>query len=385
MSKAKIQLLGMLRACAALVVVAALAFATFAATASALPARFWGVVPQAVPTQEQFQRLERGGVASMRISIDWGSMQPTRNAIVDWNGIDALVERAAQSNIEVLPFITGAPAWAVPSVFVPGSGRTIKAPAHLPATGAAAAAWSGFLGLVVDRYGPNGDFWATHPAVPVRPIRAWQVWNEENFKYFVAKPNPTEYGKLVKLSYTAIKAADPGAQIVLGGMFAQPFGARTATGKHKSLNWFASDFLDAMYRRTPGIKAKFNGVALHPYTGSYRYLTPEIEELRTVLKGRHDPAKRLWITELGWSSGPPRSDGSNSFAKGPNGQARQLRGAFGLLERNQARWKIQRVYWFSVDDAVGACNFCDGSGLFAKGFKPKKSWFEYVKFAGGTP
>ncbi len=28
------------------------------------------------------------------------------------------------------------------------------------------------------------------------------------------------------------------------------------------------------------------------------------------------------------------------------------------------KWKLQRVYWFSVDDQAGACNFCDGSGLF---------------------
>jgi polysaccharide biosynthesis protein PslG len=383
MSKAKIQLLGMPRACAALVVVATLAFATFAATASALPVHFWGVVPQSVPTQEQFQRLQRGGVAGMRISIDWGAMQPTRSATVDWNGIDTLVERASQSNIEVLPFVTGAPAWALPSVFVPGSGRSVKAPAHLPATGAAAAGWSSFLKLAVERYGPNGDFWATHPAVPVRPIRAWQVWNEENFKYFVAKPNPTEYGKLVKISYAAIKALDPGAKVILGGMFAQPKASRTPAGKHKSLNWYASDFLGAMYKRTPGIKAKFNGIALHPYTGSYRYLTPEIEEFRDVLAANRDAGKGLWITELGWSSQPPVR--TNIFAKGVGGQAAQLRGAFSLLRAKQAKWKLQRVYWFSIDDAVGACNFCDGSGLFKKGFVPKKSWYEYVKFAGGTP
>ena len=29
--------------------------------------------------------------------------------------------------------------------------------------------------------------------------------------YFVASPNPAEYGQLVKLSYSALKAADPGA------------------------------------------------------------------------------------------------------------------------------------------------------------------------------
>jgi hypothetical protein len=137
-----------------------------------------------------------------------------------------------------------------------------------------------------------------------------------------------------------------------------------------------------MYKLTPAVRAKFNGIALHPYTKNSWELTPEINEFRGVLTRNHDASKGLWITELGWSSEPPTR--SNIFAKGSAGQAQQLRGAFTLLRNNQARWRLQRVYWFSVDDAAGACNFCDGSGLFAEGFVPKKSWFEYVKFAGGT-
>ena len=149
--------------------------------------------------------------------------------------------------------------------------------------------------------------------------------------------------------------------------------------------YFATDFLDQMYRTTPGIKSKFNGIALHPYTGSYLDLTSDIEEFRAILAKHHDAGKSLWITELGWSSGPPKSDGTNSFAKGPGGQARELKGSFKLLKSKQAKWRIQRLYWFSVDDAEHVCNFCDGSGLFGPGFVPKKSWFEFVKFAGGTP
>ncbi len=86
---------------------------------------------------------------------------------------------------------------------------------------------------------------------------------------------------------------------------------------------------------------------------------------------------------MGWSSEPP-DPLHNSFAKGPNGQVRQLKGAFALLERNQVKWRLKRVYWFSVDDVTGVCNFCNGTGLFAPGFIAKKSWAAYVKFAGGS-
>jgi hypothetical protein len=351
-----------------------------APAAQALPTSFWGVVPQATPSEEQFLRLKRGGVRSVRVPLTWSGIEPTPGAPPQWAATDAMIRGAAVAGLDVLPFPNGAPSWAVPAVGVPGDGR-VKAPSHLPASGAAAAAWSRFLTEAVERYGPGGRFWAENPGLPERPLRTWQIWNEENFKYFVAKPNPAEYGKLVKLSFAAIKTADPGAKLILGGMFSYPKGCLTKAKPR--VNYCATDFLDLMYRKTPGIKAKFNGVALHPYTMRYQLLTPYIEEFRGVLRDNHDSGKGLWITELGWSSQHPTP--GNSFAKGAAGQAQQLRGAFSLLRRKQVPWKLQRVYWFSVDDQAGTCNFCDGSGLFGAGFKPKKSWFEYVKFAGGTP
>jgi hypothetical protein len=370
-----------LRACSAAFAAMAI-FAICASAAHALPAGFWGVVPQHGLNAEQFQRLSRGGVESIRIPVGWGSVQPVKNGQFDWTGFDNQVEEAAKAGIKVLPFLSGAPEWAVPAKRVPGAGG-LKAPAHLPVSGAGRTGWASFLTAAVARYGPTGSFWSEHPGVPKWPIRIWQIWNEPNFKYFIAKPNPAEYGKLVKISYTALRAADPGAKIVLAGLFARPKGARNASGKHKSLNWYASDFISQMYKTTPGIKTRFNGVALHPYTIRASELPAVTEEFRKVLTVNGDGGKSLWMTELGWSSG--KASGANQFAKGPAGQARELRSAFTILRNKQVKWKLKSVYWFSVDDAPGACNFCDGSGLFASGFVPKASWFSYVKFTGGTP
>lgn len=359
------------------------AMAIFASAAQALPAGFWGVVPQSHLTAEKFQRLGNGGVESIRIPVGWGSIQSSRGGAFDWSGFDHQVEEAAKAGIKVLPFLSGAPEWAIPSKVVSGTGGAVKAPARLPVSGAARTGWVSFVTAAVARYGPTGSFWAEHPGVPQRPIRHWQIWNEPNFKYFIAKPNPAEYGKLVKISYTALKAADPGSQLILAGLFARPKGARTAAGKHKSLNWYASDFIEQMYKRTPGIKTKFNGASLHPYTIRARELPEVTDEFRTFLKRNGDAGKGLWITELGWSSG--KASAGNQFAKGPAGQARELRAAFTTLRNKQVKWKVKSVFWFSVDDAPGACNFCDGSGLFGEGFQPKPAWFSYVRFAGGTP
>lgn len=382
MPKASEYMKRILRACAAAFAVVAV-FGAFASAAQALPAGFWGVVPQNGLSAEQFQRLSRGGVESIRIPIGWPAVQSVQNGSFDWSGFDSQVEAAANAGIKVVPFLTGAPEWAVPEKRVPGAGG-LTAPAHLPVSGAGRTGWVSFLTAAVARYGSTGSFWSEHPGVPKIPIREWQIWNEPNFKYFIAKPNPAEYGKLVKISSTALKAADPGAKLILAGLFARPKGSRDPkTGKHKSLNWYASDFVGQMYKTTPGIKARFNGAALHPYTIHASELPGVIEEFRKVLAVNKDGGKGLYITELGWSSGKPSHE--NEFAKGPSGQARELRTAFTKLRNKQVAWRLKGVYWFSVDDAPGACNFCGGSGLFGEGFRPKPSWNAYVKFAGGTP
>jgi hypothetical protein len=350
--------------------------ASTASAAQALPANFWGAVPQSSLSVEQYQRVHRGGVDTIRIPINWGTAQASEGAAFDWDATDSQVSEAARTGIDVLPFLAGIPAWAERLVSVGGG---VQVPAKLPVAGKAKAGWVAFCKAAVARYGPKGTFWTENPGVPFRPLRNWQVWNEPNFKFFVHKPNPAEYAQMVKISSTAIKGADPSAKVILAGLFAWPKGARSKTPNH---NLYATDFLEGLYR-VPGITAKFDGIALHPYSTKYQYLPPQIEEVREVMKKHHDAGTGIWITELGWSSSP--KSGGNSFAKGPAGQAQQLKGAFSLLVKNQRKWRIQRVYWFSIDDYGAACNFCDGSGLFGQGFAPKQSWYAYVKFAGGTP
>jgi len=359
--------------------VALLTSAALAAPAgAAVPSNFWGAAPQATLTLAQLERLKRGGVDSLRFAIDWTAMQRFPSSEIDWQGIDSTIAAYAEAHIEPLPLLYGAPRWAVRQVAVPGTGGGAKAPAHLPIAGAAGRDWNAFAREAVERYGPQGTFWSEHPEVPRDPIRTWQIWNEPNFKYFVARPNPGEYGRLVKNSARAIRSRDRGATILLAGLFARP---GEAGEFHPPRAFTAVEFLELMMRRAPGVSGSFDAVALHPYTASYLTIPGEIEELRALLRRTGNAGKGLYLTEVGWSSErPSRGD---AFAKGVRGQAAQLSGAFRLLRNNASRWRLKQVFWFSVDDLPGACNFCGRSGLFRHGFKPKPAWRNFVHFAGG--
>jgi hypothetical protein len=371
------------RSLAAALVAIVVVLTSFASSAIALPANFWGVVPQSNLSVEQLQRLKRGGATNIRMPVSFAGLKPSESAAIDWSGLDLSIGRAAEAGLNVLPYVYGAPEWVTPSEVIDARSGN-RAPRNLPVkTAAGTAAWTAFLQEVVRRYGPNGSFWAANPAIPQRAIHTWQIWNEANFKYFVARPNPAEYGKLVKVSYTAIRGVDPGGKLILGGLFVRPKEAEEKTKPRRAL--FATEFLQQMYKRTPGIKNKFVGIALHPYTTKYQELEPDIEAVRNVLKRSGDPGKSMWITEISWSSGKPKaSNGFNKFEKGPQGQAKQLKGAFRLLTKHQALWRIKSIYWYSVDDNAAVCNFCDGSGLFGPGFTPKPAWSAFVHFTGGT-
>jgi len=361
-------------------VLAILVLALPAGASAALPGDFWGLVANRAPSGAQARTLAHGGVESLRVPVNWAAVQPAPAGEPDWSSVDPYVRAAAEGGQSVLPFLTGAPGWAVAEEGVGGA----RAPRTLPVqTAAQRAGWREFLRLAVFRYGPGGSFWAENPLLPARPIRAWQIWNEENFKYFVARPNPAQYGKLVVESFRDLRSADGGARIVLGGLFARPKGgaAKPAPGRVKRA-WLAADFLERMYRATPAVRGKFIAVALHPYSKGYQELTPEIEEVRAALKKSRDPGRAIWITELSWSSGTPNaSNGHNQFEKGWQGQARELTGAFKLLRAKAASWRVQRVYWFSYTDEPDTCNFCDGSGLFTQGFAAKPSWSAYKRLA----
>ena len=238
-----------------------------------------------------------------------------------------------------------------------------------------------FLRDAVERYGPGGEFWREHRSgadfLPELPLREWQIWNEANFFYFATPASPQRYAKLLKITSPAIKRVEPNARVILSGLFGDP----TANPPNAMP---AVQFLEQLYR-VPGIKADFDGVALHPYADKAERLEELVEEMRAVVLENHDPSTRLYITEMGWGS--QNDPNVVAFEQGIAGQARELRKAYSFLIANRARLNLKAAYWYSWKDnpEYVACSFCDSVGLFRAGraFKPKPAWRAFVALTGG--
>jgi hypothetical protein len=336
------------------------------AAAQALPRGFFGIVPQTTLGPQDMSRMRAGGVETIRVPVSWSATKPKANSDFEWAGLDATVAAAAKERIEVLPFLYSTPRWL--------SGDWRRLPVD---NGRQRRAWGEFVTAAVERYGRTGTFWAEHgpgseEPVPRLPIRNWQIWNEQNFFYFTRPASPQRYARLLAVTRPAIERGDPRGDLVLGGLFGEP-----RQGPPRAMD--AVEFLTQLYR-VRGVKANFDGVALHPYAADTAELRRMVEEVRQLMVRNGDSRSGLFLTEVGWGS---QANSPISFEVGLQGQARELRASYRFLIRNRGRLNLQQVDWFTWKDMAGSCSFCDSTGLFRAGakFRPKPAWHAFVSIA----
>jgi hypothetical protein len=365
-----------LRVGAALTLVAAIALLAFASSAQAAPRDFFGVMPQTTLTDEDVERMNQAHAGSLRFEIPWDHVDPSA-APGDYTlaAIDDTMRKLAENNIRAIPFLYGTPDWVAELENSDCSGDICRI--YAPHTGAGLAAWKTFVSDMVKRYGPGGAFWSENPSVPEKPVKVWQIWNEQNSDSFYGpKPNVKNYAKLLDAADSAIASEDPQADVLLGGMFISPRG-----GRKPSI--FSNKFLAKLYT-IKGAKKDFDGVGIHPYAGQMKKVIAQTELMIDAMKDARDTSASTWITEIGWaSSGPP-----NPLVKGSKGQADRLKEAFKYFLKNRRKFNTKAVVWYSwrdnPDPDVGLCEWCPGSGLVTEDMKAKPSLKQFTKFSGGS-
>jgi hypothetical protein len=321
---------------------------------------FFGISPQTALHSDDLSLMRRTGIGTIRFPIYWSELEPAPG-VFDWRTVDARLISTAGHDFGLLPFICSSPSWVVP--------RWERMPVH---SSAQRRAWSGFLRALVGRYGPGGEFWERHPELPERPLRTWQVWNEEN-DHRHAEASVRDYARLLRGTAPAIRSVDPGATILLGGLYAAP-------GEEPGID--ATLFLDRLYGHR-GIKARFDGAALHPYSSDPSLMAAHVAALRAVMRRNGDRRTPLYITEFGWGS-QTRAAGGDGFEKGAATQAEYVRRSLGILLKNRRRWNLASAYWFTWQDVPAwstRCGFCDSTGLLGLDGSPKRALRRFAQVA----
>ena len=267
----------------------------------------------------------------VRLGLYWQAIEP-RPGELHWQRYDDLIATARAQRFQVLALLAYATPWATTAP--PGAPGNVT---HYPPSDQ--AAWLRYVTAVVSRYHQD--------------VHAWEVWNEPDFDTFWGG-TPAEYASLLAVTYQAIKAVDPAATVVLGGL-----GFRDLPGRPAEA--FLSQIL---FDPDHPAAYSFDVASFHHY-GSLDDARRRVAALQAALAQAGVPRRPIWITETGQASNPSLTY-SAEFA-GPAGQAEWLRQTLPSL----VALGVARVFWFQLFDVPGDDR---GLGLLDATLNPRPAY-----------
>jgi hypothetical protein len=240
--------------------------------------------------------------------VRWLDVEPS-NGSYNWGALDSMVNTANAAGVGVLFSVVSAPAWAA----APGTDFP-KNPAD-------------FANLMTAM---AGHFKGR--------VRAYEIWNEENFAREVGPGNinPGNYVELLKQAYPAVKNADPNAIVVSGAP--TPTGVNDPNVAERDIT-----YLTQMYQYQGGVvKSYFDVLGAHnePYANpptqtvatatnpSYAndpsFFFRQVEDYRNLMVQMGDGNKQIWETEIGYDANPMAPAGYNGWTVSDQQQATYL-------------------------------------------------------------
>ncbi|MGH3417608.1 MAG: cellulase family glycosylhydrolase, partial [Actinocrinis sp.] len=265
------------------------------------------------------------GAGWIRTDLAWYRIQTGPDSW-DWSSFDRTVAYAKDRGLKVLAVLGQAPAWARD----PACATQLWCP---PADNDQFAA---FAARAAQRYS-------------VDLVPAWEVWNEENTTgFWSGGADPAAYGALLKVTATAVRAAQPKAEIVFGGL--------TVPASGKGLT--PHDFLLAVARA--GFLPYADAIGYHPYTfpkppaasAAFAAISTGPGSLAAVLDRYRAGSMPIWLTETGApvdAAADPYTAAS-IIARSEQTQAAYVADLVATATKNP---HVKALFWFSDIDLPG--------------------------------
>jgi len=200
------------------------------------------------------------GVHYLRCAFSWNGIEPERGKF-KFEFWDMLVSEANRAGIEVIPYVAYTPEWAARD-----SKEFWKQPPTDPRL------FANVMTALAEHFRGR--------------IHSWELWNEPDLAEYW-QGTPDEFAVTIKAGAEAVRAADPSAKIVLGGMSLGPEKFfRTLVEKHD-----IGRYVDV--------------IALHAYPESWhedrleKVFEEEVPKMEKLIKsGTQRP---LWLNEMGYA------------------------------------------------------------------------------------
>lgn len=307
--------------------------------------------------------MSDAGARWARLNVSWAAIEPAADDLYDpasLADLDYAVAKVRGAGIAVvMPVADSVPFWASgdPAKVSDLQGKHWNKryrPSNMND-------YADFFAFVAGRYAPAG-------------VHVYEVWNEPNLSQFwPSGVSAAEYKVMLQAAHGAIKAADPQATVLLGG-----------------LSQHDRDFLAQLYAE--GARPFFDAVGDHTYPwgdpancwndGSGRRSRDTlcgIEELRKVMEANGDSGKQVWITEMGWTT----YSGSGGVSESQ--QADYLVKAYRRLESYPyVRAALQYNFRNTVARAENPTDYGAHFGLLRIDFSPKPAYHAFKAYTPGS-
>lgn len=197
-----------------------------------------------------FSKFQAGEVSWTRIDVYWAAIEQNEGTYTWDTNFEQNLILAANNNIKPIIVVDGTPKWALKS------GYTTCGPIAQDKF----AVFGNFLNALVQRY-----------SAPPFTVQYWEIYNEPDAPGLMGCwGNPTDtlyfggyyYGEMLKVAYTSIKQANPGAQVLVGGLLMDCDPDNPPTGKSSLCTM--SRFLEGILESEKP-NAYFDGVSFHGY------------------------------------------------------------------------------------------------------------------------
>ena len=218
-------------------------------------------------TNADLDRMKAAGMNYVRFDTSWRNSEPSKGSYMYLDKLDQVISAVQSRGMSLTITVIETPSWA-------NGGKGMFAPPTNPAD------YAHFVGMLAHRYAGRSGM-------------VWEIWNEENDPHFwTTGPSVAQYTAMLKAAYSAIKAGDPDATVVTGGILFNDM-----------------NFLEGIYANGGG--SSFDGLAIHPYslayapgstTDSYFSFKTSVPQFTAKLAAHGQASKPIWLTEMGWGT-----------------------------------------------------------------------------------
>jgi hypothetical protein len=289
----------------------------------------------------------------IRATAAWNSVEPTNTTPdnYDWTSLDSALAAARPDHggFKVIATIRLAPDWAARRA----DGPIDKVPL---------SEFVQFVEALVERY--DGDGFQDAPGRPI--IRYWELYNEPDHSgtwgYY-----QEQYAQMLAAVYPAVKAADPRAMLVFGGVAYDWFEDQDGP--------FVRNFLEGVFNSPGG--DRFDFMNYHSYAAFSAFWTDrgpglleKAQAIRQVMSANLPAPRPMMVTEAGWCSNGCTPDK-------PTSETFQARYVAALFTQSLAA-DLKVMIWWMLHDFDPDWHILSSFGLVTASNPPREKLAFYA-------